>query len=174
MAKNVGYKPDKNAGYSLIELIVIISIMAVMVGILSFGLSLMFSRDAEYVAKTIDDELAEVRMLSMSKDGVFVMKLHIDSDPSQNKIVIERGGAEYKTVDIKKSASLKVNYGTEEKTSGDVKFEFDKANGSVKAIDGDPDNAVGVCTITATSSKLSSKTAMVDLVATTGRHYVRK
>ena len=173
MIKRLSRKVN-DKGYTLVELIVVISIMAIMVGLLSLGITVLFSKDAEAVARTIDDELSEVRMLSMSKDGKFEMILHIDaSNPADNNIVIKKDDVPYKTVALKKSASLTVSYGLETKSSGDIAFEFDKGNGSVKSIGGTP-FATGVCTITATASRLSSKTAMVDLVAATGRHYVRK
>lgn len=168
-------KPNRNAGYSLIELIVVISIMAIMVGLLSLGVSVMFSKDAEYAAKIIDDELSEARMLSMSKSGTITMKLHIDSDPSKNEIEIAG-----KKVAIKKSVTIKVKYTKKtesgesaiEKTSGDMTFEFDKANGSVKAIEGN--SVKDICTITVTSSRNTTKVSNVDLIVATGRHYVRK
>ena len=174
MKNRLLFNEKNDRGYSLVELIVVISIMAIMVGLLSLGISVMFSKDAEAVAKAIDDELSEARMLSMSKSGKFEMVLHIDGgDPPVNTIVIKRDDVLYKTVTLKKGASLTVSYGSESKNSGDIAFEFDKGNGSVKNIGGAAFTS-GVCTITATSTRLSSKTATVDLVAATGRHYLRK
>lgn len=173
MMKNENFNKDENAGYSLIELIVVISIMAVMVGLASVGISLMFSKDAEYAAKVIDDELSETRMLSMSRDGTFVMYLDIDNNSIEIKRIIGATTESYKTIDINRSATYVVAYGGTSKSSGTVSFEFDKANGSVKKVGGAGFTS-GVCTITSTSTKLSSKQATVDLIAATGRHYVRK
>jgi len=174
MISDCTYRAGNEKGYTLVELITVMAIMMVMVGLLALGTSVMFSKDAEYVAKTIDDELSEVRMLSMSKSGTFELVLHIDpSKPEENSIIIRQEGADIKTVNLKRNANLLIEYGTETADSGDIAFEFDKGNGSVKRIGGD-DFSSGVCSITATSTRLTTKTAVVDLVAATGRHYVRK
>lgn len=162
-------------GYSLVELVVVIAIMAIIVGIASIGISLMFSRDAEAVARTIDDELSEARVLAMSRDGEFELVLHIDSgEPSNNSIVINRDGNPYKSVNMNKKVSLNVSGGgiVSAITNGDVKIIFDKGNGSVKSINGNPSS--GVCLIEATATRLTSKKSTVSLVAATGRHYVGK
>ncbi len=162
-----------NGGYSLVELMIVIAIMTVMVGVISVGVSVMFSKDAEAAAKIIDDELSEVRMLSMSKNGKFEMVLSFDyDDPSKNGIVIERDDSGIKTVDLGKKARISVEYGGTTLTSGDVVIEFDKGNGSVRKINGA--TVSGVCTFTATGARVASRVSNVDLVITTGRHYVRK
>ena len=51
-----------NSGISLVELIIVISIMVIMTGVMSLGLSIMFSRDTNYVAVRVDDALTETRM----------------------------------------------------------------------------------------------------------------
>ena len=86
----VAKTPGNDKGYTLVELIVVISIMAVMVGLLSFGVSVMFSKDADSVARTIDDQLAEVRMAAMSKPGTFSIIIHTTSTGSGNYIEIEK------------------------------------------------------------------------------------
>ncbi len=167
-------KNNNDDGYSLVELIVVIAILAIMTGVVSLGISLMFSRDAESVAKTIDDELSEARMLAMSREGKFEMIIHIDkSNPSANTVVIKKDGAEYKTVSMKKNASIKISGGgiSSAKDNGDVKIEFDKGNGSAK-IEGEITSEV--CLIEATATRLSSKKSTVTLVPTTGRHYIGK
>ncbi len=168
-------KSNNDSGYSLVELIVVIAIMAVMVGVVSIGISLIFSRDAEAVAKTIDDELSEARMLAMSRDGEFELVIHIDSsDPDNNSIIINKDGSMYKTTAMKKRATISVSGGglASDVTDGDVKIIFDKGNGSVKTINGGTSS--GVCQIEATGARLTSKKSTVNLVAATGRHYVNK
>ena len=180
-----------NRGYSLIELIVVISIMAIMVGIMSFGIGMMFTRDANYVAVRIDDELTEARTLAMSRDGVFTYVLHADNDPSGD----HKGGfiridqtvvtgkdehdhditvtTEYKKVLLDKGATIAVT-GASLDVSGNMTIVFDKANGSVKSVNGSAPASGAVYTITVTSTKNSSKIKEVTLVATTGRHYTEK
>ena len=172
-----------NKGYSLVELIVVIAIMAIMVGVTSLGIGMMFTRDANYVAVRIDDELTEARTLAMSRAGISTYVLHIDTDPKKHYIQIMRADketdtpVEYKKVLLDKSVEIKV-VGDISADSGDIEIVFDKANGSVKSIKvaGGTSGAVSgvLYTFTVTSTKNSSKTKDVTLVATTGRHYTEK
>ena len=180
-------KRINNNGYSLVELIVVIAIMAVVVGIMSFSVSMMFTRDANYVAVRIDDELTETRTLAMSRDGVFIYSLQINSDPKENTIKIYKVDSEddtpadppYKEVLLDKDVKIEVTNktGATETTltpaaGSSLNIIFDKANGSVKSVDGD--KGKGVYIFTVTSNKNSSKIEEVTLVSTTGRHYTEK
>ena len=168
-----------NVGYSLVELIVVIAIMAIMVGVISLGLGMMFTRDANYAAVRIDDMLTEARTVSMSREGDFSFVLHIDPDPKEHYVEIRKSGETdpYKKVLLDKSVLITVT-GDNVPTSGDIAIIFDKANGCMKTIDNpgkaDPQKASGVYTFTLTSTKNTSKTKTVTLVATTGRHYTEK
>ena len=171
-----------NTGYSLVELIVVIAIMAVMVGVMSLGIGMMFTRDANYVAVRIDDELTEARTLAMSREGVFTYELYIDSsDPKGSYVTIMQsiGGAtpvEYKKVLFDKSVSIVVDGdGTAiSPVSGKITFEFDKAKGNVNKVNGSDSDIKGVYTIKVTSTKNSSKIRDVVLASATGRHYTEK
>ena len=116
-------------GYSLLELIAVISIMAVVVGVVSLSVSLMFSNDAQKGATIIDDELSETRMLAMSKSGAISMIINTDGavNPINNTIEIKRGGATYKTVKIDRSVIITVKDSSGETIPGDsVEIVFDK------------------------------------------------
>ena len=178
-----------NCGVTLVELVVVISIMAVMVGLMSLGIGIMFTRDASYVAVRIDDELAETRMMSMSKSGVFIFELCIDdSDPytgseitiynatynDAGEISPEASWTKYKKTLLDKSVKITVSDGgSYSKTSGKIRIIFDKAKGSVKSFDGSS-GAGKAFTFTVTSQKNTSKTQTVTLVGNTGRHYTEK
>ena len=164
-------------GYSLVELIAVITIMTVVVGVAGLSVTLMFSQDAQKAAKLIDDELAETRMLSMSKSGAVSMVLHTDgsTEPTNNSIEIIRGGSTYKNVNIDRIVSITVKGPTGESSPGDdVEIVFDKSNGSVVSVDGDPVPANAVYEIIAASKRGSAKTVTVTLVGNTGRHYIVK
>lgn len=165
-----------NGGYSLVELIVVIAIMAVMVGVMSLGLGMMYTRDANYVAVRIDDMLTEARTASMSRSGMFTYSFHIDSTtPSNSYVKIDQttdtGTTEYKRTLLDKSVTVKVN-GSD---ANDFSVVFDKAKGNVKTveIDGTASSDL-VYEIDVTSKKNTSKTNKVTLVTTTGRHYTEK
>ena len=162
-----------NRGISLVELIIVITIMVVMTGLISISVSLIFSRDASYVAGKIDDELSEARMYSMSKAGTCTFTLHIE-DPLGSYVEISDGASYDKTVKLDKNVKITVS-GTDGNTWGDgddVEILFDKAKGSLMSIGGI--DASGVYTITITSEKFYGKTKTVTLIATTGRHYREK
>ena len=165
-----------NKGYSLVELIVVIAIMAVMVGVMSLGLGMMFTRDANYVAVRIDDMLTEARTASMSRKGEFTYVLHIDSDPKNHYVEIKKTGDTdpYKKVLLDKSVDITVKDNAGTVLAGNVEVVFDKANGSEKLVNGSKPASGAVYTINVVSTKNSSKTKDVTLVATTGRHYTEK
>lgn len=180
-------------GISLVELIVVIGIMAVMVGVASLGIGMMFSRDANYVAVRIDDALSEARTLSMSKEGTFTCVIHIDPTDSGNNAkhtvqIYQTIGPDkdhatttlYKEVALNKSTGIAV-------TGDTVSFVFNKSKGNVTRVGGAPSSesdvtntvfdgtaASGVYEITVTSTRNSSNVRKVTLVATTGRHYTDK
>ena len=168
-----------NRGISLLEIIAVISIMVIVTGVTSLGVSFMFTRDADYAATRIDDELTEARMLSMSKDGDFTYVLHYDNTaPTTGYVridVTDAGGTttEYKKVLLNKSVSIVVT-GADVPASGDVAFAFSKRNGSLKEVGipgGTMKKASGTYNIEVTATKNSSKKKDVTIIATTGRHY---
>ncbi len=81
---------EDNEGYTLVELIVVIAIMATMIGLLSLGISMLFSKDAERVAKFLDDQISEVRMSAMSKPGTYSIIIHTTDTGVGNYIEIEK------------------------------------------------------------------------------------
>ena len=120
---------------------------------------------------------SQARMLSMSRQGKFILVIN----PSDNTVVINKVGdtEPLRTVNYKKNVSLTVkkpSVATPDDISSAYEVEFDKRNGSVYKIGGSvvDTSSSGVYSITATTSRLLTKTATVDLVTTTGRHYVRK
>ena len=164
--------PD-NRGLSLVELIIVITIMVVMTGLISISVSLIFSRDASYVAGRIDDELSEARMYSMSKAGTYTYILHIE-DPLGSYVELKDDSSYDKIVKLDKNVKITVSGpgGYSKGDGDDVKIVFDKAKGSVKSVDGS--SASGIYTITVVSEKFNGKTKTVTLIATTGRHYTEK
>lgn len=162
------------------ELIVVISILAVMIGITSLGLSLMFTKDAAYVASKIDDELSETRMLSMSRDGRFTLELRIHSGEysKESVLVIKKDGSDYKTVILDKRVKLTVKGdGSEVAGAGETfTVEFDKAKGCIKtvSVNGTATVIKGLYSIQVVSEKNASKVKDIMLISGTGRHYTEK
>lgn len=171
----INEKQNNDLGYTLVELIVVIAIMAVITGVVSLSVSMIFSQDANKSAKIIDDELAEARMLSMSKSGILVLVIHTKTDPSQNTLEITRDGSSYKTVSIDRNVFINMKLGgtTISSPGDDISIEFDKSTGSVKKVNGTSAAADGLYEIESVAQK-NSRTTSVLLVANTGRHYLEK
>lgn len=171
-----------NAGYSLVELIVIMGIIAAIIGVLSLSVSLIFSKDAEYTARTIDDELSDVRSLAMSLAGDFEYVLHVDAtNPKGCYIeinVTQPGGTvvQRDKFELKKGVIITATNATGTSIidgSGNITFSFDKANGKVKTINGAAATSGDIYTIHIVAAKNSAKTEDVIVVPATGRHYIK-
>ncbi len=149
-----------NMGFSLVELLVVLAIMAVMIGSAGIGISLASSRDAQKSAKTIDNALAMSRLCAMSREGEFVLKI----DLPNHKLEVMGEGEEALPgkVDISVQGISTVN---------ELQIKFDKSTGKVSQIltDGIP-YADGVLKIT--SENPNGKVATVVLVTNTGKHFV--
>lgn len=192
-SRRAGYD---NGGYSLVELIVIISIMAIAVGIMGLSVSVMFAKDGERAAKLIDDKLSEVRLASMSKPGLYVMKIDTVRSGKENTITITRTtdttlpsdlalpADETTTFKIDKDAYIlfgpqdsewKDPKATEAKY-GTIEIMFDKANGSVKSITtsyGVTFNPEKIYEFRCYSARRTSSMKTIELMPVTGRHYIR-
>ena len=178
IGRRVNKKIAGDQGISLVELIVVISIMAVMVGITSLGVSFMFTKDAAYVASRIDDELSETRMLSMSRDGryTFELRIHTGDYSKESVIEIQKDGSEYKTVLLDKNVKITVTGDGSEVVGAGETFivEFDKSKGCVKAVNGSDDDIKGVYSIEVQSEKNTSKIKDITLISGTGRHFTEE
>ncbi len=176
--RRVNNRITDNRGISLVELIVVIAIMSVMVGVTSLGIGMMFTRDAEYVAVRIDDELTEARTLAMSRAGVYTYVLHTDSTDTEAGYVridvTDDAGTttEFKKVLLDKSVTITATGATFD-ASGNISIVFDKVNGSVSTVNGTAPSSGTMYTFKVTSTKNSSKTKDVTLVSTTGKHFTK-
>ena len=194
------YKDTK--GYTLVELIIVISIMTTMIGLIGLGISVMFSRDAERVARTIDDQIAEVRTAAMSKPGSYSIIINTAATGSGNYIEVENTALELvkptvspasptptpeppsptKTrIDLDKDAYIvfgKQGSLPASAVDGSIFITFDKANGSVKKIVGTDGTTYEnadlnyVFEISCTAVRNTSKNKKVLLMPVTGRHYI--
>ena len=166
-----------NSGFSLVELIVVISIMAIVTGALTYSLSLMFSRNAESTARQIDDSLSEVRMLSMAKEGRFVMRILMDAEGNAERIAIYKDDTEDKSVRLEKKAVVSCSGDYSSSGGSNIEIEFDKASGNVVyvgAVRASGSTVTGASGVYEIVVEAKNKTKTVTLVAGTGRHFVNK
>ena len=193
-----------NRGMTLVELVVVMAILIIMVGISSLGISILFNREADYVASRLDDGLTEARMLSMSKNGEFTYELHINnSKPTTSyvSIVWKKSESEapeiYKKIPLDKSVTITVT-GEDAAPGADPVEEpgEDPVEDSEETPSEETDTSVfkikfdkakgcvdevngsedisGVYRIRATSTRNTSKYTDVILITTTGRHHTKQ
>jgi len=77
---------DDNKGFSLVELLVIIAIMALMLGMFLLSTNIIGTRACRQCSKQIRHELDRVRIATMGKNKVV---LHLYVDPSTGKIMVQ-------------------------------------------------------------------------------------
>ena len=161
-----------NNGYTLIELLVVIGIITVLVGGMSIAVSLIFSKDAAKCAASINDQLSNARMLSMSREGVYTMKVNMDPAHEDNYVEISTAsGGEYTKIDL--GDRVIISFGPDGGTlgTGTVEIVFDKASGAVRSVDGS--ETIADIYLFHIESVRGTRTSEVELVSGTGRHYIR-
>lgn len=136
-------KKINNKGFSLVELMVVVGIMAVVAGIFVFGFSLISNKQVDQCTKKIQMALENARTTSMGKSNVSLKfeysggKIYVNKEVTLNnsttKTKTEIGdGAlvvEYKKSNETDPVSLK--------TSPLDKVSFNRSSGALKPLTGD-------------------------------------
>lgn len=183
-----------NEGYSLIEVIVVIAIMAIMTGLVSLGISYAFSKDAARCAASINDALTEVRMLSMTKEGDFSITISVDSDGHHIATIVggttsvDAGGENHYNETYKQVIDLEGNSGIRiesivcntpnirlssnpTESGNKVEIAFDKTKGNVHSVNGTVIDTDSIMVFDIIPTR-GSRQAKVQLVTSTGKHTV--
>ncbi|MDO4188195.1 MAG: prepilin-type N-terminal cleavage/methylation domain-containing protein [Lachnospiraceae bacterium] len=187
----------KNAGFSLVELIVTMAIASILVGGVSFSVSLAFSKDAARCATILNDTLSSVRMDSMSRPGDYTVEIKDENDggsPSKYVAVVtckeDRPGEEPLDIIPPETIYLEGDAGENriktitatlessgssiplmDASSHSVKISFDKSKGYVKTGAGTdiPDEGIIVFHI---EPVRGSREEDVSLITSTGKHTI--
>lgn len=159
---------NKNLGMTLVEILVVVAILAIMVGEAGIGISLLYSRDSEKCAKTINTMLETTRMSSLARAEKF--NLVLDSENNECRIETDEEKAELPSkVTLSFSAE-----GCDLSGCKVLEVEFDKSTGRVKSVVADSVSqdlkSLSLIRIHAVSQ--NGKKASVVLVISTGKHYV--
>ncbi len=129
---------SRNAGYTLLEMIVVVAILAVGLTIGSMSINAIFSLEMKQSVKNISSELGKEKVASMTRTGEVYMRLYKDSDG----IFIDRYENDTLIEEHLKVGTVKVTveYYSDTNTSGTALNEvgiiiaFNKSNGSFKTI----------------------------------------
>lgn len=109
----------KNSGFSLVELIVVIAIMAVMIGGGVITLAMLTGAEAKQGAKKMEAQLNDIKTGAMSRAGEFMIVRYIEVNDSNKdalaKIGIEKSGyyAEKRATTITNAKNIVVDYSTD-------------------------------------------------------------
>ena len=127
-----------NRGFSLVELLVVIAIMGILVGGVTLGIGIVFSKDAARCATRLNDAIYTTRMESMSKEGAYTLTINKDAG-GKYMAEIDNGSGIKETFDLegngKSIDEIKCTYS---EISGEwgmpIVISFDKSKGNVYKI----------------------------------------
>lgn len=156
-------KKRRNAGMSLIEIIVVVMILGILSAGATFGLSYIHSMDASSAAEEIVSLLERTRLNTISAEEGANIRLEIKKESDGYYGIIWRGTTEVEKMSLGgRSLSIKVTDaggGTTVIDTASCVFSFQKSNGAFQS-------SYKRIEITGT------KTSVVSLVIATGRSYV--
>lgn len=159
----------QNDGMSLVEILIVVAILSVVVGMSGISISLLYSRDAERAAKSMNTMLEQSRMYCMSREGDFTFGM--DTENSECSILPD-GSVEELPTRVTYTLASEGSYDIS--TNKRVEISFDKSTGRVDGIsvDGTALNVKDVSLIEMQAENTGGKRATVVLVVATGKHYV--
>ncbi len=182
-----------NKGLSLVELIVVIAIMAVLIGIGTFSLSLLFGTQAKSCAQKVSAMLSETKTGCMSRfDETMTLSYRdaaTDTDPS---VTSDGYYAENRVFTMKKDASLFEAASTQMRRMGSprvvitvhltdgtvfelgennsITISFDRASGAFEEVTATVDGNPVTGYIDKMTFQSGLRTFTITMVAETGKH----
>ena len=172
-----------NAGVSLIELVVVISIMTALTGTAALGINLAFSRDANKCATKLNDAIYTARMESMSKVGAYY--LEVKKEGNDFVAIINDGTSEVYNEKISENGKIsQITYALNGPAVGidgatTAKIVFDKSKGNVKEFNGvgfTSDGASGTnvdgLIVFTIDQRTGNRSDTVTVVTSTGKHKI--
>lgn len=94
-----------NKGFSMIELIVTIAILAIATGFAMFGISMLNAGDTKKASKSLSGEIAALRSSTLAKAGVWQLEIYNDND-SIKTVTYQKSSATGSSYERKDSSTL--------------------------------------------------------------------
>lgn len=198
---NAVIKDKKNSGFSLVELIVVIAIMAVMIGGGVITMRMLIGAEAKQGAKKMEAQLNDIKTGAMSRAGEYMIVRYIEvSDSNKDALAkagIDKSGfyaekrattitnadtivvdyssdAEYSRIGSKKMA-MKVNdsfiIGGASGLTKAIRIEYNRANGSLKSVQTGTVSGTGLSDTFSGDSDIKLDNIVFQSAAGTGRAY---
>jgi prepilin-type N-terminal cleavage/methylation domain-containing protein len=179
-----GIRKEKD-GFSLIELVIVMAIVAILTGAVALSIGLLRSADTKGTADRINSAFSELKSKNMSQTETTYLNLYRHGDVFYMKYSKTNPMSSVDTTDLGKKIGTSVSKvsiaGTELAEDVVYSFAIKKSDGSFGDVNG---NVYYVSTNSGTPTALSSPTKIlvepakrgsshtIVMVANTGRHYV--
>lgn len=134
-----------NAGFSFVEIMIVVAIMAVVMGVAGFGLGLINGKPAQECAQKITSQIQECRNATLGKFKT-TFKLHKNAN---NEVVVTKtiqedaGATTIEDVTVVGERDVKVEYSVEQAGTNytevtqttTLAFDFDRSSGAFLPVD---------------------------------------
>lgn len=165
----------KNKGFSIVEIIIVIALMAVVSGVFVLSLNVQYSASTNKCAEQINSLLEKTRITTMSKKDIHYLVIYQDTNDHYYASITKDVLAPTEPVDLG-SARIAIFYDIKDditgavteyevSTSNPLTITFDQSSGSF--VEYAPNQYVDRISI-----KGSKDGDAVTLSSSTGRHYV--
>ncbi len=157
------------SGFSLIEMVIVIAIMALMVGFIVLGFGLVTSGNTKKCAEEINSGLTQLKSRTMAKSTPEYMRLSQNGDRLVMGYYTRDDTGNYSLQGSEReiaAGDVSVSCDTVPLSDGDtVTFAIRKKDGAFEAVDGDVPQKIEV-------RGSQNQVYRIVLVKDTGRHYI--
>lgn len=173
-----------NTGFSLIEMIVTIAIMAVVLGGAISIYSLINSSRLNSMAENIDDAISDTRSRTLAKSGEYRLKIYANGDDIK-AVVQKKNGAVWDDIEttILGKSNVKVTFKDDHSNNVEIKdgtsgwyliVSFNKSDGTFNKIQTATNGSGTLRDIGANEVYVTyaNKTKTIKMLKETGKHYI--